>query len=141
MTGPSRQSEGLILAMTKAIRSAGIEASAVACVSAHGTGTVYNDAMEMRAFRSVFSAPVPVYSLKGGVGHTMGAAGLLELLMALRALQEKNVPPNVNLREADHDAQGWVSDRARPLGPGRFVLMTNAGFSGINSALVVEGRS
>ncbi len=139
MTGPSRESEGLILAIRKALSSSGLRPEDVAFIGAHGTGTVYNDHMEMQAFRSVFgSDPMPVYSIKGGIGHTMGAAGLVELIIALRALQEALVPPTVNLREAAEDAAGWVSDRKQNLRQGKAsALITNAGFSGINTALVL----
>ncbi len=139
MTGPSRESEGLILAISKALASAGIGPDDVGFISAHGTGTVYNDQMEMRAFRCGVSAdgPRPVYSIKGGIGHTMGAAGLVEMIIALRALRERNVPPTVNLKEVDDDAQGWVSDRQQPVREQSLALMTNAGFSGVNTALVL----
>ncbi len=99
MTGPSRESDGLILAITKALASAEIGSEAIGVIGAHGTGTVYNDAMEMRAFHAVFKEPVPVYSVKGGIGHTMGAAGLVEMIIALRSLREKIVPPTVNMIE------------------------------------------
>ena len=138
MTGPSRESEGLILAVTKALTTAGAAGKDIGFIGAHGTGTVYNDAMEIRAFRSVFKNPVPVYSLKGGIGHTMGAAGLVEMLIALRALREHSVPGTVNLQEPDQDAEGWVAREARPLAEGLRALTTNAGFSGINTALVVS---
>lgn len=138
MTGPSRESEGLVRAINAALDSAGINADQVGFISAHGTGTHYNDAMEMRAFRSVFrERNVPVYSIKGGIGHTMGAAGLVEMAIAQRAQRENRVPPTVNLREADDDALGWVSDRYRDIGPDSIALMTNAGFSGVNTALVL----
>ncbi len=138
MTGPSRESEGLILAVNKALKAAGVDAGRIGFIGAHGTGTVYNDAMEMRAFQAVFrDAPMPVYSIKGGIGHTMGAAGLVEMLVALRALREGIVPPTVNLKEADLDAAGWVSAEQRPVMKNTLALMTNAGFSGINSALVL----
>ncbi|HTG00012.1 MAG TPA: beta-ketoacyl synthase N-terminal-like domain-containing protein [Nitrospirota bacterium] len=139
MTGPSRESEGLILAISKALASAERGREDIGIISAHGTGTLYNDAMEMRAFHRVFSGTVkPVYSLKGGIGHTMGAAGLLEMIIALRALREKTAPPTVNLREADDDAAGWVSQRARRTAGGTCAIVTNAGFSGVNTALVVS---
>ncbi len=138
MTGPSRESEGLVLAITKALASAGAAPGEVGLIAAHGTGTVYNDQMEMRAFRAVFGdAPRPVYSIKGGIGHTMGAAGLVELLIALRALREGMVPPTVNLKDADDDARGWASDRQQPVRGQTLALMTNAGFSGVNTALVL----
>jgi 3-oxoacyl-[acyl-carrier-protein] synthase II len=138
MTGPSRESEGLILAVTKALLSAGIGPDDVGFIAAHGTGTVYNDQMEMRAFRSVFqNIGRPVYSIKGGIGHTMGAAGLVEMLIALRALREGAVPPTVNLREPDEDARGWVSVRQQAVRRQARALVTNAGFSGVNTALVL----
>jgi 3-oxoacyl-[acyl-carrier-protein] synthase II len=95
--------------------------------------------MEMRAFRAVFkNGPVPVYSIKGGIGHTMGAAGLVETLIAQRALRERKIPPTVNMKEPDDDAVGWVSDCERPIERGALALVTNAGFSGVNTALVLS---
>lgn len=138
MTGPSRESEGLILAVTKALGSAVIGAESIGLIAAHGTGTVYNDAMEMRAFHAVFrDGERPLYSIKGGIGHTMGAAGLVETIIAMKALREKAAPPTVNLNETDDDAAGWVSDRSRSLENNTMALVTNAGFSGVNTALVV----
>ena len=138
MTGPSRESEGLVRAINAALDSAGITAGQVSFISAHGTGTPYNDAMEMRAFRSVFKdRKIPVYSVKGAIGHTMGAAGLVEMAIAQRAQQESIVPPTVNLIEADEDAAGWVSGQSRNIGANSMALVTNAGFSGVNTALVL----
>ena len=138
MTGPSRESEGLVLAIRKAFVSAGIRPADVGLIAAHGTGTVYNDQMEMRAFRAVFTdGPRPVYSIKGGIGHTMGAAGLVEMLIAQRALREGIVPPTVNLIEVDDDARGWASDRPQTIRGNTLALVTNAGFSGVNTALVL----
>ncbi len=137
MTGPSRESEGLIAAINKALHAAKISPEEVGFIAAHGTGTQYNDAMEMRAFRSVFQGrKLPVYSLKGGIGHTMGAAGLVEMIIAQRALQQKLAPPTVNLQHPDDDAAGWVSGEQQPV-QGTRALITNAGFSGVNTALVL----
>jgi 3-oxoacyl-[acyl-carrier-protein] synthase II len=139
MTGPSRESAGLIRAIEQALRSSGEAARQVGFIGAHGTGTPYNDAMELGAFRAVFpGGTLPVYSLKGGIGHTMGAAGLVETIIALRALREGRVPPTVNLREPDALALGWVSDRPREIAPGGAALVTNAGFGGVNTALVLR---
>ncbi|OGW42283.1 MAG: hypothetical protein A2010_09095 [Nitrospirae bacterium GWD2_57_9] len=139
MTGPSRESEGLILAIRKALSSAGLSPEDVGFIAAHGTGTVYNDQMEMQAFRSVFgNNERPVYSIKGGIGHTMGAAGLVEMIIALRALREASVPPTVNLQDPANDASGWASGQRQRIREGRAsALVTNAGFSGINTALVL----
>ena len=138
MTGPSRDSEGLILAITKALASAGIGPDDVGVISAHGTGTLFNDQMEMRAFHTVFQdRERPVYSIKGGIGHTMGAAGLVEMIIALCALRERKSPPTVNLKDPDDDARGWVSDRQQPVREQTLALVTNAGFSGVNTALLL----
>ena len=138
MTGPSRESEGLILAINKALMSAGADEQQVVFVSAHGTGTPYNDAMEMRAFKTVFkNRKVPVYSLKGGIGHTMGAAGLVEMIIAQKALREHVVPPTVNLCEVDEEAQGWASVDRQAFKPGLLAVVTNSGFGGANTALVL----
>ncbi len=138
MTGPSRDGGGLALAMRKALRSANISENVVGCIAAHGTGTIYNDAMEMKAFKSVFtSKAVPTYSIKGGIGHTMGAAGLVEVIVALQSLRKKLVPPTVNLRVADNEAEGWVSNEQCAFN-NPVTISINAGFGGVNSALILK---
>ena len=139
MTGPSRTSDGMILALERALHSADCSRDDISFISAHGTGTLYNDQMEMRAYRTVFAnGPVPVYSIKGALGHTLGAAGLVETIIAGRALREQNVPPTVNLKDVDADAAGWASPGKQEVCKGRKALVTNAGFSGINTVLVLS---
>jgi 3-oxoacyl-[acyl-carrier-protein] synthase II len=138
ITGPARDGSGLALALHKALHSAGIRAGDVGSISAHGTGTVYNDAMEMKAFKSVFQeGRVPTYSLKGGIGHTMGTAGLMDILVAIRTLSEEQVPPTVNLREVDDEAAGWVFPETRACSSA-VTISTNSGFGGINCAVVLK---
>lgn len=138
ITGPSKDGHGLALAIRKALRITQISHKAVGCISAHGTGTVYNDSMEIKAFKSVFKDDaVPVYSIKGGTGHTMGAAGLIEIIVAIRSLSEKRVPPTVNLHKVDNEAKEWVSLESRAF-DGLTTLSTNSGFGGINAALVLR---
>ena len=138
MTGPSRDGGGLARAAEQALASAGIGPRDVGSVSAHGTGTLYNDSMEMKAFRRVFADSArPVYSIKGSVGHTMGAAGLVEMLVAMESLRAGVVPPSGNLREVDPEAEGWVHAAAVPAPDMRAVLSTNSGFGGVNAALVL----
>lgn len=138
MSSPARDGSGLALAMQKALCSAGISEQAVGALAAHGTGTVYNDAMEMHAFQTIFGArKLPVYSIKGGTGHTLGAAGLLEMIVALRSLQEAVVPPTVNLCNVASEAEGWVATETRRL-DGAVTVSTNSGFGGVNCALVLK---
>jgi len=138
MTGPSLNGEGLAKAINQALAGACIEKKEVASISAHGTGTLYNDAMEMKAFKAVFgTARVPTYSIKGAIGHTMAAAGLVEAIIALKSLQEQKIPPTVGPRDIDEEAQGWVSMESAAA-PGNYALSTNSGFGGVNSALLLK---
>ncbi len=138
MTGPSRQASGLKLAIQNALQGAGISSDEVGCISGHGTGTVYNDSMEMKAYSSIFAhQPVPLYSIKGAVGHAMGAAGLIETAIALRVLREKIIPRTIGLKDIDPEAQGWVALKKRTLEK-NVILLNNAGFGGVNAALVLR---
>ena len=86
VVAPARDGCGLVQAIRQALQRAGIGEEEVAAISAHGTGTVYNDLMELTAFREVFGArKPPIYSAKGALGHTMGAAGGIELTLGLKA--------------------------------------------------------
>ena len=141
MTGPSRDGRGLSVAIKKALDMAGLGPDDIASVSAHGTGTGYNDSMEMKAFKlALGDRTCPVYSVKGGMGHSMGAAGLVEALLAARSLSEQRIPPTVGMSEADEDASGWVSGSAQEA-PGLMALTTNSGFGGINAALVLKAAA
>lgn len=138
MTGPSRDGAGLASAIRQALRSADMPAERIGSISAHGTGTPYNDSMELKAFAKIFAQPVPIYSIKGSIGHTMGAAGLVEAVMALASMHEQVVPPTSNLREIDPEAEGWVSTGAVKTRRMDVVLSTNSGFGGVNAALVLR---
>lgn len=138
MTGPSRDGSGLAQAIKISLQSAKLKPSDIGSICAHGTGTVYNDSMEMKAFKSVFAHnPIATYSVKGGTGHTMAAAGLLEAIISLRSLKEQIVPATVNLHEVDEEAKGWVSKEAVKI-ESKYTVSTNAGVGGVNSALVLS---
>jgi 3-oxoacyl-(acyl-carrier-protein) synthase len=138
ITGPSRDGSGLALALRKALDSAGISAGEVGSICAHGTGTEYNDSMEMKAFKAVFDrGSLPIYSLKGGIGHTMGSAGLADIIVAITSLREELVPPTVGLRDVDAEAVGWASREPCSV-DSSITVSTNSGFGGINCAVVLE---
>ncbi len=141
MTGPAFDGSGLARAARAALARAEQAPDEIGSISAHGTGTSFNDAMELRAFRSVLGdALPPVYSVKGALGHTLGAAGLVEVIVGLESLRRGRVPPSVNMREPDVDAVGVVSAEARPQAKTAAVLSTNSGFGGINAAVVLRGE-
>jgi 3-oxoacyl-[acyl-carrier-protein] synthase II len=140
ITAPARDSRGLIQAIRAALTHAGIEPGDVGGVSAHGTGTIYNDLMELNAFRTVFGErDVPVYGVKGALGHTLGAAGAIETTLALRALAEGFVPGTIGCTDPDPAAAGMVSANSSPL-LGPCILLTNSGFGGVNAALLLRGK-
>jgi 3-oxoacyl-(acyl-carrier-protein) synthase len=124
------------------MRQAGVEAAAIDFVSAHGTGTPLNDRIETGVLKRVLgprAAAVPVNSIKGGLGHTMGAAATLEAIMCLLASRHGLVPPTLGFEERDPACDlDYVPLTARPARP-RISLSTSAGFGGCNAALVLEG--
>ena len=138
LTGPSRDGAPLAEAIRAALGMAGCEPENVSAVCAHGTGTAYNDQMEMLALRRVFGERAqPTFSVKGGMGHTLGAAGLAETLLSLEFLRRGQLPPTVGLRRVSQDAQGWVTEAACPVSLSGVVLKTNSGFGGVNAALAL----
>lgn len=137
MTGPARDGDGLVRAIRLAIKTAEVDLDKIGFICAHGTGTRYNDAMEMQAFKQVFSQPRPTFSIKGAIGHTMGAAGLLEAALTLRALRERTVLPSSRINIIDDDAKGWVVT-AQKREDRSVALTTNSGFGGVNAALVLS---
>jgi 3-oxoacyl-[acyl-carrier-protein] synthase II len=138
VVAPAQDGCGLVRAIRQALQRAGIGEEEVAAISAHGTGTIYNDLMELTAFREVFGArKIPIYSAKGALGHSMGAAGGIELALGLKALEAQVVPPTVGCRNPEEGARDLVSSKPRDLA-GDYLLTTNSGFGGINSAIVLS---
>jgi 3-oxoacyl-[acyl-carrier-protein] synthase II len=137
ITAPARDGCGLIAAMQQALTRAAIGPEAIGAISAHGTATPYNDAMELTAFRTLFGArPLPMHSIKGAIGHTLGAAGGIEAALGLKCLETGQLPPTVGLREAEVAGEGMVSSVVQAL-TGRYLLSTNSGFGGVNAALIL----
>ena len=140
MTGPDREGRGAARAMCAALADAGRGAAGdVGYVSAHGTATPFNDLMEGKAFALVFgAAPPPTNSIKGALGHTLGAAAALEALACVRTLETGLVPPTPGLETLDPEiALDVVRDSARAVRP-RVVLSTASGFGGTNAAIVLS---
>ena len=113
-------------------------------MSAHGTGTVLNDRIETAVLRRVLgnrAGVVPVNSIKGALGHTMGAAATLEAIMCLLAGRDGWIPPTVGFEEPDPACDlDYVAGTCRAVRPRR-MLSTSLGFGGCNAALVLEAGS
>jgi 3-oxoacyl-[acyl-carrier-protein] synthase II len=94
--------------------------------------------MELTAVETLFGIRrFPVFSVKGSMGHTLGAAGGIETALSAWALKNKTVPPTVGLLEAEERAKGRVSAEAQSFG-GEHILTTNSGFGGVNAALLLK---
>lgn len=140
ITAPARDGCGLIDAIEQALARAALAEADIAAINAHGTGTVYNDAMELTAFGRIFGERKrPIHSVKGAIGHTLGAAGAIEVVLGLQSLAEQVLPPTVGLKEPEAAGYGLVAATAQNVA-GNYLLATNSGFGGINAALVL-GRS
>ncbi len=141
MTGPDREGRGAARAMQAALVDAGRGADAIGYVSAHGTATQFNDLMEAKALALLLGArasSTPVNSVKGALGHTLGAAAALEALACVRTLETGLVPPTAGLQELDPEIRlDVVRDSARAVAPGA-VLSTASGFGGTNAAVVLS---
>jgi 3-oxoacyl-[acyl-carrier-protein] synthase II len=139
VTDPRPDGLGLARAAQEAIADAGISPADIDCVHLHGTGTPKNGIAEANAMRQVFGerfTDVPVFGLKGQIGHLIGACGAVELLAAIYSLQRQQVLPTVNFEEPDPGVPLRVV-RGEPLEMEvNYVLKLNAAFGGQNAALV-----
>jgi 3-oxoacyl-[acyl-carrier-protein] synthase II len=143
MTRPSPSGEGLVRAVTAALSDASVGPEEIGFVNAHGTGTIFNDRMEAAAFRSLFGVRadrLPANSIKGAVGHTLGAAGAIEAVLCTLVLGRGEIPPTAGFEEPDPQCPlDVVAASPRPLPVSvRHVLSTSSAFAGTNAALVFE---
>jgi 3-oxoacyl-[acyl-carrier-protein] synthase II len=142
ITAPDHEGSGLEHTVRLAMRNAGVDQDQVDFISAHGTGTPANDRVETQVFKRVLGQrayAIPVNSIKAHMGHTMGAAAILETIMCLLAWREGQVPPTLNYREPDPECDlDYVPETARAYRP-RISLKTAVGFAGCNACLVLEG--
>jgi len=135
ISAPSRTGEELSQAIKKALDEAHISSSAIDFISAHGTATVYNDEMEAKAITLSNLQTIPVNSLKGYYGHTLGAASLIESIVSVHSLKENLVIPTLGFKEIGiPDPLNICTD----LLPGDFknCLKIASGFGGCNAAVV-----
>ena len=142
IAAPEPEGRGLERAIRAALADARLTPGDVDFVSAHGTATPLNDRIETAALKRALGPrayEVPVNSIKGSLGHTMGAAAALEAFMCLLSAQRGLIPPTLNLEEPDPECDlDYVPGRARPARP-RIMLSTSMGFGGCNGALILEG--
>ena len=143
IAAPHPDGRGLVAAIAGALGQAGLAGRDVDFVSAHGTGTTLNDRIETAALKQALgprAGEIPVNSIKGALGHTMGAAATVEAIMCLLASREGIVPPTLGYEQADPACDlDYVPLAARRLRT-RVSVSTSLGFGGCNAALVLEGQ-
>ncbi len=139
LTGPSRDGLGLVLAIQRALRGAEWAPAKVEYVNAHGTGTAYNDRMEGLALKTVFGdlAP-PVSACKGMLGHTLGAAGVIESVICVLAARAGLMPGTPSFSIPDAEVAPNVVQSTRCGVSYSRILKMNSGFGGTNGAVALE---
>jgi len=137
LTQPNPSGSGPRQAMEGALQSAGIAAAEIDYINAHGTATPFNDAAEGKAIAELFDG-VAVSSTKGMMGHSLGAAGAIEAVISVLALQNQFLPPNINFRNGDAGLDLNIIEKNSQPGRLRSVLSNSFGFGGTNASVIIR---
>ena len=135
ISGPSRTGDGLYFAVTKAMKQAGITAQDVDFISAHGTATPFNDDMEAKAFHRAGLCDVPINSLKGYFGHTLGGAGIIESVISIQGMKENLLFNTMGYEEFGVEEPVTIVDHLTEKEQ-NYILKTASGFGGCNAAVI-----
>ena len=135
MTSPDTY--GMQGAMELALQDAGLAPADIGYVNGHGTATEQGDIAESQATSRLFGPRVPISSLKGHIGHALGAAGSLEAWLTLGMLRSGSFAPTLNLEHVDERCGDldYLRDKPREFEP-EFVMSNNFAFGGVNTSLV-----
>jgi len=137
ISGPSRTGQELYLAIKKSMAESKISSNEIDFISAHGTATIYNDEMEANAINLAGLQSVPVNSLKGFYGHTLGAAGLIESIVSIQSLKEGIMIPTKGFLKPGTTKPIRVSNQPEN-GKFKNCLKTASGFGGCNAAILIS---
>lgn len=137
ISGPSRNGEGLYRSIQSAIKEAEITAENIDYISAHGTATLYNDEMEAIAFNRAGLHTVPVNSLKGYYGHTLGASGLLEAIIGIHSMKNNTLYTSLGIDELGVSKPINIIKETKQKNIQTF-LKTASGFGGCNTAVLFK---
>lgn len=141
ITAPAPGGEGGARAMKQAIEEAGIDPTQIDYINAHGTSTPYNDLFETMAAKTTFgdhAYKLAMSSTKSMTGHLLGAAGGLEAIFTVKALQEGILPPTINLETPDPECDlDYVPNEARKADI-TYAMSNSLGFGGHNASLIFK---
>lgn len=138
MSTPHPEGRGAALAMNNALALAGLNADQIDYLNLHATATKINDSVESRAVCNVFADSVPCSGTKGITGHTLGAAGALETIIALTALQQQFIPGTQGLQKVDDDCQCQIIKTPRQTQNMKIAMSNSFGFGGNNASVIVS---
>ncbi len=139
MTAPDPEGRGAARAMQEALGDAGVGGTEVDYINAHGTATPANDAAETKAIKALFGARagnIPVSSSKSMIGHCLGAAGALEAVITVLAVQEDRIPPTIHYQTPDPQCDLDVVPNLARNATVNIALSNSFAFGGNNTALV-----
>ncbi len=140
ISGPSRTGEGLFRSVKAALKEANIIASEIDYISAHGTATPFNDEMEAIAFSRLGMEKVPMNSLKGFFGHTLGASGLLETIVGMYSMEKNTLFISKGFDELGVSKNINIIKNNTPKNLHTF-LKTASGFGGCNTAVILKKQT
>ncbi|VGO14562.1 3-oxoacyl-[acyl-carrier-protein] synthase 1 [Pontiella desulfatans] len=128
--------DAMVRCLKQALRESQVQPSEIDYISAHATATVHGDVEEAKALQEIFGDAVPVSSLKGHMGHTLGASGAIELIASLAMMERNTIAPTLNLENVDPGCEG-IQHVFKPLEKQVNTIIKNSfAFGGINAALV-----
>lgn len=136
MSAPDPRGHGAQLALGRALEHAGLAPRQIGYVNLHGTGTALNDASEDAAVAAVFGTTTPCSSIKGWTGHTLGAAGIVNVVVSTLALREGFLPRNLNLQQRDPALRSHILEQSEHRAIDN-VMVNSFGFGGNNCSLVL----
>ena len=137
LSGPSRTGEGLSNAIHNALHLSGNKGEDIDLISSHGTATIYNDEMESLAFQTAGLLSAPVHSIKGNLGHTLGAAGLIETVLLAACMRNNQLLPSYGYKEQGTSVNLNIIKESKKATI-RKALKTASGFGGGNTAVVLK---
>jgi len=141
LTAPAPNGEGAVRSMREALRDGGIEPEQVDYINAHGTSTELNDLNETKAIKTVFgdhAYKLAISSTKSMTGHLLGAAGAVEAIASIFAIQKQMVPPTINLDEPDPECDLNYTPKVAVKRKIDYVLSNTFGFGGHNATLLFK---
>ena len=141
ITSPCPDGEGGAKAIIKAIKDSNIKAEDVDYINAHGTSTCLNDLTETMAIKTALgdaSRKVMVSSTKGNTGHLLGAAGAVEAIYCVKALEKGIVPPTINYKEKDEECDLDIVPNEPRKADLKIVMSNSLGFGGHNACIVMK---